>query len=219
MQRKKKPASKKSTSKKPTSKKPTSKTAGKTKPKSSSKAAGATKSKSATSKSSAKTRRAPRRGSVPKRSKARSSPQLVRNRTSRARDPSSNGVASAKVATTSVLASAAHVDEFAPCRLVDHGAGRFSLCLDDFGMPDNVDELFDERGLQGGGYTWQGVAESLVRMRAPGLEVKYDSEAGMFVALGSREALRTVAGLLREAMRDPALMREALDRADPDRLE
>jgi hypothetical protein len=109
------------------------------------------------------------------------------------------------------------IDDFAPLRLVDHGDGRLSLCFDDFRMPAIA--LFDERGLQGGGYTWEAVAASLVKMRAPDLGLKYDSEAGMFVAIGSRDALRAVAGLLQEAMLDPALMRQALDRADPDRLE
>jgi hypothetical protein len=114
-----------------------------------------------------------------------------------------------------------HVDEadVSPCRLVDHGEGRYSLCLDDFRMPDVP--LFDERGLQGGGYTWEGVAKSLVHLRRPDLEadLTYDSEAGMFVALGSRVSLRVVAKLIQEAIADPALLKQAVDSADPDSLE
>jgi hypothetical protein len=114
-----------------------------------------------------------------------------------------------------------HVEEneFAPCRLVDHGEGRFSLCLDDFRMPDVP--LFHERGLQGGGYTWEAVVDSLVRQRRPDLEpdLAFDSEAGMFVALGSRDTLRAVSKLIQEAIRNPAVLQEAVDAADPDRLE
>lgn len=107
----------------------------------------------------------------------------------------------------------------APCRLVDHGEGRFSLCLDDFRMP--YVPLFDERGLQGGGFTWEGVADSLARLYRPELVdgIGYDSEAGMFVAIGTRKTLMALASLLQDAMADPALLREAVEAADPDRLE
>jgi hypothetical protein len=115
-----------------------------------------------------------------------------------------------------------HVDdnaEVAPCRLVDHGEGRFSLCLDDFRMPSVP--LFDERGLQGGGYTWEALADSLARLRRPELVdgLSYDSEPGMFVAVGTRPTLIALAHVLQEAMADPALVRQAVDAADPDRLE
>jgi hypothetical protein len=109
--------------------------------------------------------------------------------------------------------------DVAPCRLVDHGEGRYSLCLDDFRMPRVA--LFDERGLQGGGYTWEALADSLARLRRPELVdgLSYDSEAGMFVAIGTRPTLVALAHLLQEAMDDEALLRAALDAADPDRLE
>lgn len=114
-----------------------------------------------------------------------------------------------------------HVEEseLAPCRLVDHGEGRFSLCFDDFRMPQVP--LFESRGLQGGGYTWEAVVSSLVKLKRPDLEsdLTYDSEAGMFVALGSRESLKAVATLIQKAISDPALLRDAVDHADPDRLE
>lgn len=114
-----------------------------------------------------------------------------------------------------------HVEEseFMPCRLVDHGEGRFSLCFDDFRMPQIP--LFETRGLQGGGYTWEAVVSSLVKLKRPDLEsdLTYDSEAGMFVALGSRASLKGVATLIQKAIADPALLRDAVDHADPDRLE
>jgi hypothetical protein len=109
--------------------------------------------------------------------------------------------------------------DVAPCRLVDHGEGRFSLCFDDFKMPELP--LFEERGLQGGGYTWEAIADSLLRLRRPDLveQVAYDSEAGMFVAVGNRPSLIVVARLLQEALADMNLLKAAVDAADPDRLE
>ena len=115
-----------------------------------------------------------------------------------------------------------HVEDdagLAPCRLVDHGEGRYSLCLDDFRMPKVA--IFDERGLQGGGYTWEAVADSLARLRRPELVdgVGYDSEASMFVAIGTRPTLIALAHLIQEALDDETLLRAAVDAADPDRLE
>ena len=114
-----------------------------------------------------------------------------------------------------------HVEEaeFMPCRLVDHGEGRFSLCFDDFRMPALA--LFEERGLQGGGYTWEAVVSSLVKLRRPDLEpdLTYDSESGMFVALGARESLRVVAKLIQQAIASDSMLQQAVDAADPDRLE
>ena len=109
--------------------------------------------------------------------------------------------------------------DLAPCRLVDHGEGRYSLCLDDNHMPQLA--LFEDRGLAGNGYTWQAIAESLVRLRRPELRngLNYDSEAGMFVALGTRPTLVGLAHLLHEALDDQGLLRAAVEAADPDSLE
>ena len=115
-----------------------------------------------------------------------------------------------------------HVEEnaeVAPCRLVDHGEGQYSLCLDDAKMPEVA--LFNDRGLSGNGYTWQAVADSLVRLRRPELAngLNYDSEAGMFVALGTRPILIALAHLLQEALDDQKLLKAAVEAADPDNLE
>ncbi len=109
--------------------------------------------------------------------------------------------------------------EVSPCRLVDHGEGRYSLCLDDSQMPELA--LFNERGLSGNGYTWEALADSLVRLRRPELHkgLSYDSEAGMFVGLGTRPVLVALAQLLRDAIDDATLLRAAVDAADPDALE
>lgn len=111
-------------------------------------------------------------------------------------------------------------DEFAPC-VVGEQDGEFFLTFDDFGA-NGADLVFDEAGFDGGGYGWHGVVEALVKMRAPKLKRKlnYDPEASMFaVSSKDRDALKQVAELIRAAVAEPALLREAISNADPDILE
>jgi hypothetical protein len=110
------------------------------------------------------------------------------------------------------------MDDYAPSRLVTHD-GSYSVCFDDFSAHG---DLLEAHGLQGGGYTWHAIVESLVRLHAPEIKdrVKYDPEAGMFVAYGTDlEALRVVAGLIRRATQDEAVLVEALEHADEGLLE
>jgi hypothetical protein len=109
--------------------------------------------------------------------------------------------------------------EFAPCVLVEHDDGSFSLVFSDF---DGTAEIFEELGQEGGGYAWHGVVDALVHTRAPKLNkvIGYDPEASMFVAYSEdREALKQVAALIRAAVNDPALLREAIENADPDLMD
>ncbi|NJO13073.1 MAG: TetR family transcriptional regulator, partial [Gammaproteobacteria bacterium] len=94
------------------------------------------------------------------------------------------------------------MDDFTPSRLVTHDHGGFSLCFDHF---DATYETLEARDLQGGGYTWHAIVESLVRLHAPEISsrVDYDPEGSMFVAYGTdREALLRVAQLIRRAIEE-----------------
>jgi hypothetical protein len=111
-------------------------------------------------------------------------------------------------------------DEFAPF-LFGRGEDRktYSLAFGDF---DPTAEVFEDMGREGGGYGWRGAVDALVRMRAPKLKKKlrYDPEASPFVVLSEdREALRRVAALMREALADPEVLREAIENADPDLMD
>src|SRR5262249_8128931 len=100
-------------------------------------------------------------------------------------------------------------EDFSPCRLVEHEGGTWSLVFDDF---DTTAATFEERGQEGGGYGGHGVVDALVRMKAPRIarKVSYAPEASMFAAVSKdRRALATVAGLIRSAIADPHLLREA----------
>lgn len=100
--------------------------------------------------------------------------------------------------------------QLAPCRLLEHGDGTHGLCFDDFEPTLPTFEAVDR---EGGGYSWHGVVDALVRMRAPHLRRKlsYDPEAGMFVAISKDpDALRQVAALILQARSDEDLLREAI---------
>lgn len=106
-----------------------------------------------------------------------------------------------------------------PCKLVTHEDETYSLIFDDFGPTEPV---FSDTGFEGGGYGWHGVVVSLIGMKDPDLrgKVSFDPEAGMFVANGpDLAALKQVASLIREAVQNPILLREAIEKADPDLMD
>jgi hypothetical protein len=97
--------------------------------------------------------------------------------------------------------------------------GYLALSFSDFERAGDLPELED---LQGGGYTWHGIVDSLVRLRAPEIAeaVKFDPEGDTFVAVSKEpEPLRRVAALIEEALADPELLRRAIAEADLDLLE
>src|SRR5215831_5144093 len=107
-------------------------------------------------------------------------------------------------------------DAFAPARLIEYKTTkpgpRYGLML----LVGPLQAEFDARRLSGTGYTWQGVVESLVRMRCPQIEpeLQYDPEADMFVVRSSdRGALESVAALIQAVIADPALLDQAIAKA------
>jgi len=108
---------------------------------------------------------------------------------------------------------------YAPCQLVEHENGSYSLIFDDF---DRAADIFEEMGYEAGGYAWHGVADALVRTHAPELQtrVKYDPESSMFAAYGTdRDALGRLAELIRTAVDDPVVLRAAIESANPELMD
>ena len=108
---------------------------------------------------------------------------------------------------------------FAPCQLVEHDDGTYSLIFTDF---DTTQPTFEELGQEGGGYGWHGVVDALIRMRKLklGKKVGFDPESSMFAAYGKdKDALQQVADLIREAVADPKLLKKAIENADPDLMD
>jgi hypothetical protein len=95
----------------------------------------------------------------------------------------------------------------------------YRLLLTEF---DRGAAVFEANGYDSGGYAWHGVAETLIRLRAPHLadKVKFDPESSMFVAYGpDRDALVELAALLKSAMDDRELLQIAISNADPDSMD
>lgn len=100
----------------------------------------------------------------------------------------------------------------------DHNPGNYCLMLSDSHMVE-LEEVFAAADYEGNGYGWAGVATTIVRVKAPELadRVKFDPEAGMFVAYGSdAEALQHLGTLLQAAHRDRAVLTDLLGSGDPE---
>ena len=90
--------------------------------------------------------------------------------------------------------------------------GRY--CLDLMDADERTQALFESRGFQGGGYTWEGIVRSLIEMRIPDAlpQLSLGAEAdNMYVYCSSRELLEDVAALIRAAIDDPQLMISAIE--------
>jgi hypothetical protein len=110
-------------------------------------------------------------------------------------------------------------EEWAPFALSQYDEGGYGLTLGDF---DDCWEIFEEYDYEPGGYGWHGVAEALIRLRAPHLadKIEFDPEASLFAAYGTdRAALEELARLMKSAMMDEALLRSALESTDPELMD
>nr|WP_269781677.1 immunity 51 family protein [Nocardia bovistercoris] len=100
----------------------------------------------------------------------------------------------------------------------DHKPGNYCLMLSDDKMLA-TQEVFAAAGYEGGGYDWAGVARSAVHARLPESadRIRFDPEAGMFVAYGADpDALRALGAILRDAVHDHELLAEFIRTGDPD---
>ncbi|MEH6414593.1 Imm51 family immunity protein [Pseudomonas sp. CGJS7] len=108
---------------------------------------------------------------------------------------------------------------YAPFILMDRGGYR-SLLLTDEHMAAKfaVFEELGEDGWSGNGYDWNSLAQVVVAERLPQwqAQLSFDSEAGMFSAQGSREALQALGAAMQAVFRDDAQIRDLLTRAELD---
>ena len=110
-------------------------------------------------------------------------------------------------------------EEFAPFSVTQYEDGDWGLNLSEF---DDCYEIFDEFGYESGGYGWHGVAEALIRLKAPHLaeKINFDPEASMFAAHAkNRQDIEELARLLRAALDDEALLKTALENVDPELMD
>ena len=107
-------------------------------------------------------------------------------------------------------------DTTAPFELIETEPGHFSLLLKEFSP---ADEIFQDAGYEGGGYDWEAISKQLVRAQAPDLDGLFetDPEGSMFCAFGTdATALQQLGELLSGAFHDPDLLRDAIERAEPE---
>lgn len=99
--------------------------------------------------------------------------------------------------------------DYAPCKLVEHEDGSFSLIYSDF---DEHIDLLEENGGQGGGYSWESMIRAVLELRDIELgDVDFDPEGDTFCAASKSEAsLAKVAGIIKELGMDKALMTKAI---------
>ena len=88
---------------------------------------------------------------------------------------------------------------FAPGTLVEHDGGKYSLVYSKFPQSDDLEAVYSERGLRGGGYTWHGFVVHLMKQHVPAAldAIEFDPESRMFCAVSKDlAALRAVAAAL-----------------------
>ena len=106
-----------------------------------------------------------------------------------------------------------------PCFLVDYKDGNFSVGFIKF---EKTYDFLSEKGLQGGGYTWTAIVDSIIKIKDPELanSFEYYPEAGMMIAQSeSLENCVKVAGFIKEAIENRKLLELALEKANPNLLE
>ena len=88
---------------------------------------------------------------------------------------------------------------FAPGTLVEHDGGKYSLVYSTFPQSDDLEAVYGERGLQGGGHAWRRFVVHLMKQHAPAaLEaIEFDPERTTFCAVSKDlAALRAVSAAL-----------------------
>ena len=90
------------------------------------------------------------------------------------------------------------------------------------GVGTETVEYFERRGLEGNGYTWDGVVDSIARLEMPEChdQISSSPEADdLLVTCNDRQVLERLAEQVRRYAADVALMDRAIEEADPDLLE
>jgi len=87
--------------------------------------------------------------------------------------------------------------------------------------PDTI-EFFNDRGLDGNGYTWNGIVDSIARLEMPSEHGKLDwsPEADDLLVLSSDpDLLKRLETLVQQYVGDESMMERALENADPEMMD
>jgi hypothetical protein len=101
---------------------------------------------------------------------------------------------------------------FAPGQLVTHPSGEYSLIFSDFPHA----EIFEEHGTEGGGYTWHGLVDHLLRLDAPEhlRALQFDPEGSMFAVASRDLAALAAVGEALAKLQNPTLLRKLVATVD-----
>lgn len=103
-------------------------------------------------------------------------------------------------------------------KILPQHQGRYCLTIME---PESnaVKALFEDLGLQGGGYTWEGIVSALLRERLPDRagDISIGAEAdNMYVHSADRALLETIAELVAEVASDPQKIEKLVETDDDD---
>jgi hypothetical protein len=103
-------------------------------------------------------------------------------------------------------------------QIIQYDDGRYGLTIMEPGAPDATYwQVFEDNDLEGGGYTWEGLIDSLVRLRMPDAmsSIEIGAEAdNAYVNSAGRNILERIAALIEEAINEEKLLTEAIENAD-----
>src|SRR3954471_15197358 len=98
--------------------------------------------------------------------------------------------------------------------------GRHCLTIGDTDIHEKTNALFEDRGLQGNGYTWEGIVAALIALHLPAEAARLrdlGAEAdNVYLYCDDRALLERVAELFRQALADHQLLEQAIEQAGDD---
>jgi Immunity protein 51 len=101
-------------------------------------------------------------------------------------------------------------------QMIQQESGRYEMLMGDFPRG----EYLESEGWQGGGYSWEAIAEVLLKLKADEATQKaisFDCEGSMFVAQSDTQApLIALSKLIAEAEADEGLLKKAIALAEAD---
>ncbi len=106
-------------------------------------------------------------------------------------------------------------------KIFQNDDGRYCLMILDSDLDEEAFDLFEERELQGGGYTFQGIVEWLIENRLPKDAAARLQDLGaeadnMYLYSEDRALLDQVADLFRATVTDLQQLADVLDQAGED---
>jgi hypothetical protein len=103
-------------------------------------------------------------------------------------------------------------------RIFQQEDGQFCLTImEPGGLGASYWKIFEEKEISGGGYTWEGLVDSLVMLKMPNANSTYETGAeadNAYITSADRGVLERIAAMIEEAVSDDRLLLQAIENAD-----